>query len=68
MTKIMALASPVILLSFGCTFTGSFLVETASNSFLGFGKTLNQGGGAIMSIFQQVNYFLGLTYENILSL
>lgn len=68
MTNIMALAPPFILLSFGCTFAGSFLVNTAQNSFLGLGKTLTQGGGAILSTFQQVKDFLGLIYENILSL
>ena len=43
------------------------LVSTLWNSFLMFGTTLNQREKEILVIFEQVNYFVELIYENIAS-
>ena len=64
----MRLASPGPLFNVGCHFAFSFLVTTAWHSFSRLGTTLNQGGGEILGIFEQVEHFLGLFHENIVSL
>ena len=69
-TKIVRLAPP--LSPYSMLVAGllgwSFLDITAWHSFSTLGTTFNQEGGRFLGIFEQVQHFLGLFHENIVSL